>query len=385
MRILTLALGCILAQSAHAGVVLAFDGARCYAGGFEYWLTGTGMVGPLAQLAAAGHSVVTTTMITPQGLAAADVFVSGLPGLNAPLAQYEMDALTQWIAAGGSALLFGENTNFIQTNLQFAQICGVAFAGDAPSMTTAFTAPTHPVVQGPAGTVVNVGDIPAPGSWSNVPASATTIAVNPNGSAAIVAALVGSGKVLLINDQAFFAYPPSYMPDNPILWDNAIAWLMGPSSAGIPYCSGDGTAAACPCGNPGAAGEGCANSFGLGAVLSAQGQASIASDTVVLHGSQMPNSSALYFQGTQRLQGGMGVTFGDGLRCVGGNIIRLGTQQNLAGASRYPETGDLPVSVRGGASAGDVRQYQVWYRNSAAFCTPSGFNLSNGYEIAWGV
>jgi hypothetical protein len=385
MRLLTLALGCLLAPSAHAGVALAFDGARCYSGTYEYWLTGTGMAGPHSQLLAAGHSVLTTSLLTPQALAGTDLFVSGLPQYGTTLAASEMDALTQWISAGGSALLFGEHPGYMPISEQFALICGVTYAGAVSSTTVTFIAPTHPVVQGSAGTVVTVGPIPAPGSWSNVPATATTIAENPNGSAAIVAALVGQGRVLLLNDTAYFSYPPSYVADNPILWDNAIEWLMGASGTGTAFCSGDGTSAACPCGNQGGGGEGCAHSFGVGAELTGTGQASVGADMVVLQGSQMPNSSALYFQGTQRLNGGLGVTFGDGLRCVGGNITRLGTKQNVGGASSYPTAGDLPVSVRGNVAAGDVRQYQIWYRNSAAFCTPSGFNLSNGYEIAWGV
>jgi hypothetical protein len=348
-------------------------------------LTGNGMTAPLAQLTSSGHSVVTTSLITAQGLAGANVFVSGLPQLSSPLAQSEIDALTQWIAGGGSALLFGENSSFFATNLQFAQIRGVTFAGDLPTDTAAFVATTHPVVTGPAGTVVSVGPILAPGSWTNSSPNNVTVAQNPNGSAAIVAATIGAGKVLLINDQGFFAYPPSYGPDNPTLWDNAIAWLMGPSIAGAPFCAGDGSAAACPCANFGATGEGCAHSFGVGATLVGTGLASVAADSVVLQGSQMPNSSALYFQGTQRLQGGMGVVFGDGLRCVGGNIVRLGTKMNVGGASSYPTGSDQPVSQRGNVSAGDVRQYQVWYRNAAAFCTPNGFNLSNGYEITWGA
>ena len=42
----------------------------------------------------------------------------------------------------------------------------------------------------------------------------------------------------------------------------------------------------------------------------------------------MPSSSALYFQGTMELAGGLGTAFGDGLRCAGGSVIRLGTKGN---------------------------------------------------------
>ncbi|MCY2959035.1 MAG: M36 family metallopeptidase [Planctomycetota bacterium] len=150
------------------------------------------------------------------------------------------------------------------------------------------------------------------------------------------------------------------------------------------YCFGDGSGAACPCGNNGAAGQGCANSLGHGATLSGSGHAILAADTFVLTGAGMPNSSALYFQGTTQAGGGSGVTFGDGLRCGTGSIIRLGTKNNMAGASSYPASGDPAISVRGLVpAAGATRNYQVWYRNAASFCTASTFNLSNGVSVSW--
>jgi len=150
----------------------------------------------------------------------------------------------------------------------------------------------------------------------------------------------------------------------------------------VPFCFGDGTGTACPCGNSGIAGNGCASSLNAnGGNLAATGSASIANDTLLLQGSGMPNSSALYFQGTSQIVGG--TVFGDGLRCAGGSIVRLGTKLNAAGASQYPGVGDATVSVRGLCAAGDVRTYQVWYRNAAAFCTVSTFNLTNGIEVSW--
>jgi len=153
------------------------------------------------------------------------------------------------------------------------------------------------------------------------------------------------------------------------------------------FCPGDGTGTACPCANDSAVGanEGCLNSLGTGGKLVGAGNPSIAADTVVLSGSGMPSSSALYFQGTSQLSGGLGAAFGDGLRCAGGSVIRLGTKNNVGGVSQYPAVGDSSVSVRGGISAPGVFTYQVWYRNAAAFCTVSTFNLTNGLQITWGV
>jgi len=157
--------------------------------------------------------------------------------------------------------------------------------------------------------------------------------------------------------------------------------------ATTPFCFGDGSGVACPCGNAGAAGAGCANSVNpLGALLSSSGNASVSNDTFVLLGGGMPNSSALYFQGTTQQNGGAGVAFGDGLRCAAGSVVRLGTAVNAAGVSQYPNASSTtPISIKGVVPAGSTRTYQVWYRNSATYCTASTFNLSNGLLVAWQI
>jgi len=159
----------------------------------------------------------------------------------------------------------------------------------------------------------------------------------------------------------------------------------GGGSTGTPFCFGDSTGTACPCGNTSGFGanEGCLNSLGMGGKLGATGTASLASDTLSLSGTQMPNSSALYFQGTAQQSTGAGAVFGDGLRCAAGSITRLGTKTNAGGGSVYPGIGDPSVSVRGAVLGAGTREYQVWYRNAAAFCTASTFNLTNGLQVVW--
>jgi len=105
----------------------------------------------------------------------------------------------------------------------------------------------------------------------------------------------------------------------------------------------------------------------------------------VLLGSDMPNGTCLYVQATQQDNGGMGSVLGDGLRCVNGSIVRLGTKLNALGASQYPLAGELPISVRGQVpAAGGTRYYQIWYRNpDPLFCTGAMYNLSNGYALTW--
>jgi len=168
---------------------------------------------------------------------------------------------------------------------------------------------------------------------------------------------------------------------------NPAAGILGnlDPSSGTAYCFGDGTGTACPCGNnstPGG-GTGCLNSLGAGGRLAAVGVASISADTLVLQGTGMPNSSALYFQGTTQAGAGAGTAFGDGKRCAAGSVIRLGTKANSAGGSQYPVGADPRISVRGANVAGNVRTYQCWYRNAAAFCQPETFNLTNGWTVTW--
>ncbi len=174
-------------------------------------------------------------------------------------------------------------------------------------------------------------------------------------------------------------------------WLELFGDTCAPDASGqAAFCvAGASGTTACPCANDpqASAGSGCRNSFGIGAVLSGTGVANLSADTVVLHGAQMPaNSPVLYFQGTLRQNAGWGQAFGDGLRCAGGQATRLGTAINSsAGSSQFPSGAQPSVSVRGGVTQPGTRTYQAWYRNVATFCTPAGFNTSNGWEIYWGA
>jgi outer membrane protein assembly factor BamB len=222
-------------------------------------------------------------------------------------------------------------------------------------------------------------------------------------------AIDAQGKVFLTNGQFSSGILASYNADLSLRWSISIpgAYASGPvlgqngalliagmgmdviafrdPGSSKSFCFGDGTATACPCGNSGASGHGCASSASAsGAQLQASGNASVSNDTLILAGSGMPNSAVLYFQGTGQNASGLGTAFGDGLRCAGGTIVRLGVETNVAGASQYPSGNDMPISVRGQIPlAGGVRTYQGWYRNAAPYCTPSTFNLTNGIQITW--
>lgn len=151
------------------------------------------------------------------------------------------------------------------------------------------------------------------------------------------------------------------------------------------FCYGDGIGGtSCPCGNNGAASHGCANAANAaGALLTTTGTTT--PDTVALTCTGMPASVSSIFLKADATSS-IPAVFGDGLRCIDGQIIRLGLRQAVSGVSAYPGPSNLPVSVRGMTppSSGLIGYYQVYYRNAmAAFCPPATYNISNGLVIEW--
>jgi uncharacterized membrane protein len=156
---------------------------------------------------------------------------------------------------------------------------------------------------------------------------------------------------------------------------------LGSGGATSSFCAGDGTGTACPCGNNGGSGAGCANGTGHGATLSRTGTASASASSVVLQATGLvPNQPGLYFQGVNAINGGNGNIFGDGLRCAGGSVVRLQVRTANAGGSSSTSN---DIATKGGVSSGDVRRYQLWYRDPMSSPCGSGFNLTNGVEITW--
>ncbi len=150
---------------------------------------------------------------------------------------------------------------------------------------------------------------------------------------------------------------------------------------GTSYCAGDGSATNCPCGNFGTNGEGCANSTGAGALLVGMGsQNALVDDLQFLLSNALPGQPALLFSGINAVNGGQGVLFGDGLRCAGGSVKRLGVQVPDAGGSAHWGPALAPLGEWG---AGDVRYFQGWYRDPNGSSCGSNFNLSNGVEISF--
>ena len=193
-------------------------------------------------------------------------------------------------------------------------------------------------------------------------------------------------------------YPPSAdcdatswdpFTDGTLLMANALAYVAVGADPGTGFCFGDpGSATPCPCGNDNDGSEwwsGCANGvFPSGAQLTGSGTASLSADTLVLLTTGLePYLGGLYFQADNALLPPL--NWGDGLRCAGGQLRRLGVR--FADPQGHSDTSGLPlpISVRAAnVAAGDTKYYQCWYRNPTGSPCANDFNASNGYEVTWG-
>lgn len=153
---------------------------------------------------------------------------------------------------------------------------------------------------------------------------------------------------------------------------------------GTPYCFGIG----CPCNNddPNA---GCANSSGVGSLLSAAGTTSVVTDDLVLILDHLPSSAfGIVYVGPNAVS----VPFGDGLRCVhpgppgpspGTGFLRFpirnagpdGKFFEGPGLVAYSEQ-HFPVPFL----AGSTWHFQGYYRDPTGPCA-STFNLTNALTI----
>jgi hypothetical protein len=150
-------------------------------------------------------------------------------------------------------------------------------------------------------------------------------------------------------------------------------------------CFGDGSVAACPCGNESPAGTGgCLNSLGLAGRLEASGFASGQCDSFSLTGSNMLSSTTIYFQGWS-IPPVAPAVFGDGLRCAGGDLQRLAVVTNVGGTSQVPLPGGPSISTLGHVNpSGTPYVYQAYYRDPDPTHCPAGtFNVTNAVTVQW--
>ncbi len=161
--------------------------------------------------------------------------------------------------------------------------------------------------------------------------------------------------------------------------------IGGTENTGTPYCFGDGSGTACACGNevlPGS-GAGCRNETGTGAALSATGAPSGVNDSMVFNvNGASPNSFGLLFSGDNQLASGLGVVAFDGLRCMGGGLVRHGTRA-INAVGRNLVTWGTGTIAQGMFVSGQTRNYQCFYRSSTTEVCMTGVNTSNAVAVTF--
>ena len=153
------------------------------------------------------------------------------------------------------------------------------------------------------------------------------------------------------------------------------------------FCSGDGSSGPCPCGNAGQPGTGCAHSQGAAARLAAYGTTVPERVVLAVHG-ELSDALTVFLQGSATVPAS---PFGDGLRCIGGELLRLNVTNASNGDAYYPAC-PFPASILArSAELGDpiapgaTRYYMTYFRDpSAVFCPAGGtFNASNAIALTW--
>ncbi|MFT7670891.1 MAG: hypothetical protein ACI8X5_003604 [Planctomycetota bacterium] len=183
---------------------------------------------------------------------------------------------------------------------------------------------------------------------------------------------------------------------NPVAYyyvDQVCVQALPSNETGTKLCFGE--SGVCPCGNDAPTGTegGCLNNLGLSAKLCATGVPfsefapcpSVSpggNDTVTLSATDVPDGIGLLFKGTTTLNGGFGIPFGDGLRCCGGQITRvgIGIAESNTMSFGYPNT---KLSVTSNSCAGSTNCYQLWYRQHPSVCGGLPSNLTNAVELTW--
>ncbi|MAF65406.1 MAG: hypothetical protein CMJ84_07095 [Planctomycetes bacterium] len=121
------------------------------------------------------------------------------------------------------------------------------------------------------------------------------------------------------------------------------------------------------------------NSNGPGAAISAAGSTSVSADDLVLQASEAAvNQFGIFYYGQQQIQ----QPFGDGFRCVGGQVYRLPVvSTDFLGDVSYSLDLANPPHPDGRIDPGETWNFQFWYRDP--LFGGSGFNLTEGLEATF--
>jgi len=120
------------------------------------------------------------------------------------------------------------------------------------------------------------------------------------------------------------------------------------------------------------------NSTGGAATISATGSSSIAANDLLLRAEPVPNQPGVFFYGPQQSS----VLFGNGTRCIAGQIGRLSVVNATGNVMTYLVNNTNPPSAATQITAGSTWNFQAWFRDPAA--GGAFFDLSDGLAVTFG-
>jgi hypothetical protein len=225
-----------LAVTVNGGIVIGcFDTSRASVFSPS---AGSSMTSFRANIAAnfPGATFQSTNLLTSNFLSSISLLVVTAVAGNAteitPLSAAEQGALTNFVLAGGAALIFTDNNiQFQPASQSMVQPFGLDCTGNLPdSVMATITNLTHPVTDGPFGavTIYTVASFPG---WFDVlgPYAVGIATLNPNGEVSLAAIAPGvlsgtSGGVVFFSDSTI--NDGSFTNTLPILVDNAIDFVL---------------------------------------------------------------------------------------------------------------------------------------------------------------
>lgn len=121
------------------------------------------------------------------------------------------------------------------------------------------------------------------------------------------------------------------------------------------------------------------NSTGVAARIGYRGSVSVSASDLRLVARQVPRLQfGIFYYGTNRSQ----VPFGNGLRCVGGNVFRMNAvSTGTAGQALYALDLANPTEAAGTIHPGSTWRFQFWFRDPQA--GGAGFNFSDALEATF--
>jgi hypothetical protein len=187
-----------------------------------------------------GATFQSTNLLTSSFLSSINLLVITAVGGNTsgitPLNAAEQGALTNFVLAGGAALLCADNDiQFQPASQSMVQPFGLDCTGNLPnSVVATITNLTHPVTDGPFGAVTSYTVASYPG-WFDIlgPYAVGIATLNPNGEVSLAAIAPGvlsgtSGGVVFFSDSTI--NDGSFTNTLPTLVDNAVDFVLAPSA-----------------------------------------------------------------------------------------------------------------------------------------------------------